>query len=222
MKARFLAAFMAIVLAFSTFTGFVPVEAENALTEEKMKEVLIEVKGKLDIPDEFTEFDYSYNERTGNGRFYFNWGTEDGTESISVNADGDARIWSYSRYTNKSNASDNSILPTYIGEELIPKAEEWICQAEPDLKGKLDITRCNYQTYRKAYFIGFTRIENGIRLNDNSVSITMDAMDGKVLSYSLNWNFEVEIPKVDKPIGKEKAAENFKRHKYNPKGESIL
>ena len=207
MKARFLAAFMAIVLVFSTFTGFVPVEAENALTEEKMKEVLIEVKGKLDIPDEFTEFDYSYNERTGNGRFYFNWSTEDGTERISVNADGDARIWSYSRYDSNSNTSDSSILPTYIGEELIPKAEEWICQAEPDLKGKLDITRCTYQTYRKSYFIGFTRIENGIRLNDNSVSITMDAMDAKVLSYSLNWNFEVEIPKVDKPIGKDKAAE---------------
>ena len=206
MKKRFLAALLILVMAFSSLNGFAPVEAENALTEEKMKEVLIEVKSKIDIGDEFTEFDYSYNEYSGKGRFYFNWNTEDSTDSISITADGDGRIWSYSRYLNNYNTQD-SVLPTYIGEELIPKAEEWIYQAEPGLKGKLDITRCSYQTYRKSYYIGFTRIENGIRMNDNYVSISLDAMDGKVLSYSLNWNFEVEIPKVDKPIGEKKAAE---------------
>ena len=208
MKARFLAAFMVIVLVFSTFTGvvpFVPVEAENALTEEKMKEVLIEVKSKIDIGDEFTEFDYSYNERSGKGRFYFNWSTEDNMDGISITAD-DGRIWSFSRYANSSYSSKDGVLPTYIGEELIPMAEEWICQAEPDLKGKLEISGCSYQTYRKTYYITFTRIENGILLNDNSVRITMDAMDAKVLSYSLNWNFEVTIPKVDNPIGEKNAA----------------
>ena len=205
MKARLLAVLMVFVLVFSTFTGFITVEAENALTEEKMKEVLIEVKGKLDIGDEFTEFDYSYNEYSGKGRYYFNWTTEDSMEGIRVTADGDGRIWSYNRYSNDYNSGKDGVLPTYIGEELIPKAEAWLYQAEPDLKGKLDITRCTYQTYRKSYFIGFTRIENGIRMNDNSVSITLDAMDGKVLSYSLNWNFEVEIPKVDKPIGEAEA-----------------
>ena len=207
MKKRLLAALLVFVLAFSSFTGFAPVEAENALTEEKMKEVLIEVKGKLDIEDKFTEFDYSYNEYRGSGRFYFNWTTEDGNERISVSADEDARIWSYSRNSYTGDSEDTSILPKYIGEELIPKAEKWIYQAEPDLKGKLDVTRCSYLTYRKAYNIGFTRIENGIRMNDNYVNIVIDANDAKIISYSINWNFEVEIPKVDKPIGEKKAAE---------------
>ena len=206
MKKRFLAVLMALVLAFSAFTGFAPVEAEYALTEEKMKEVLIAVKGKLDIPDEFTEFDYSFNEYTGEGRYYFNWSNEDGNERISVNADANGRIFSYSRYDYSSSSANEGKMPTYIGEELLPKAEEWIYRVEPKLKGKLDLKRCSYSAYNKRYSFGFVRIENGIDMNDNSVSITMDAFNAKVMSYSLNWNFEVSIPKVTAPITKEAAA----------------
>ena len=64
MKKRFLAAMLVFVIVFSSFSGFSLVEAENTLTEEKMTEVLIAVKGKLDIGDEYTEFDYSYSEYT--------------------------------------------------------------------------------------------------------------------------------------------------------------
>ena len=204
MKKRFLATLLVFVLVFSSFNGFAPVEAENALTEEKMKEVLIEAKGKLDIPDEFTEFDYSYNEYSGNGRFYFNWSTEDGTESISVTADETGRIYSYSRYNNNYNTE--GMIPTYIGEELIPKAEAWIYQVEPELKGKLDLNYCRYTSYRKRYSLGFYRIENGIRMYDNSVSVTIDAFTAEIMSYSINWNFEVSIPKVAEPIAKDTAA----------------
>nr|MCR4991685.1 hypothetical protein [Lachnospiraceae bacterium] len=206
MKKRLLAALMALVLVFSAFTGFAPVEAEYALTEEKMKEVLIAVKGKLDIPDEFSEFDYSFNEYTGEGRYYFNWSTEDGSERINVNADANGRIFSYSRYDYSGTSETEGQVPTYIGEELLPKAEEWIYQVEPKLKGKLDLKRCSYSPYNKRYSFGFVRIENGIDMNDNSVSITMDAFNANVMSYSLNWNFEVSIPKVTNPITKEAAA----------------
>ena len=206
MKKRFLAALMALVLVFSAFTGFAPVEAEYALTEEKMKEVLIAVKGKLDIPDEFTEFDYSFNEYTGEGRYYFNWTTEDGSERINVNADAYGRVYSYSRYDYSGSTETEGMMPTYIGEELLPKAEKWIYEVEPQLKGKLDLKRCNYSSYNKRYSFGFVRIENGIDMNDNYVSITMDAFNGNVMSYSINWNFEVAIPKVAAPIGKDAAA----------------
>ena len=204
---RFLAVFMACVLAFSAFAGFTPVEAEYALTEDKMTEVLLVVKGKLDIEEEFTEFDYDYNEYSGNGTYYFYWRTEDDSENISVRADATGRVLYYSRYNYNSSEENEGMIPTYIGEELIPKAEEWLYRVEPSLKGKLDLKRCSYQTYNKRYLFNYARIENGINMYDNSVSIGMDAFSGKVLSYSINWDFEVSIPKVDSPIGEKKAAE---------------
>ncbi len=62
MKKRFLAAMLVFVIVFSSFSGFSLVEAENTLTEEKMTEVLIAVKGKIDISAEYTELGYSYSE----------------------------------------------------------------------------------------------------------------------------------------------------------------
>ena len=206
MKKRLLAAFLAFVLAFSVFNGTAPVEAENALTEERMAEVLLNVKGKLDIGDEFTEFDYSFNEYTGKGTYSFNWSTEDGSDRISVSADADGRILNYNRYVN-SQEEKKEVMPTYIGEELLPLAEKWLYKAEKELKGKLDLKKWSYSTYNHRYTFYFVRIENGIDMNDNYVTLSMDAFDAKVYSYRISWDFTVTIPKVENPISKEKAAE---------------
>ncbi len=210
MKKRILAAMLVLVLAFSTLNGFTPVNAEKAddtLTEEKMKEVLIIVKGKLDIGDEYTEFNYYYSENAGKGRYQFNWRTEDGSAYISVSADSTGRIYSFSSSNNEKAGQREGMIPTYIGEELIPEAEKWIVGVEPELQGKLKLNSCRYTSYNKNYVISFIRIENGIDMSDNSISVTMDAFDKSVLSYRVNWNFEVAIPKVDQVIGEEAAAE---------------
>jgi len=207
MKKKVIALALALVLAFSSLNGFIPVEAENAFSEEKMTEALVQVKGKLDIGDEYTEFNYNYNEYSGNGRYYFNWSNEDGSLYINVNADENGRIYSYSKsYDYELINERQGTLPTYIGEELIPKAEEWIAALEPALKGKLKIQNCRYQTYRQAYNLSFVRIENGIDMNDNGVSVVIDAFDGEIYSYNINWNFEVSIPSADNLIGEKEAS----------------
>ena len=206
MKKRILAVILVLVLAFSTLNGFVPAGAETDLTEEKMTEVLIAVKGKLEIGDEYTEFDYSYNEYSGQGRYRFTWRTEDGSAYINVSADPSGRILSLNSYNNEKDNSREGMIPTYIGEELIPKAEEWLVKTEPALKGKLKLRSCRYAAYRKTYSLSFIRTENDIDMSDNYVSVTMDAFDATVTSFSMNWNFEVSIPKVDNVISEEEAA----------------
>ncbi|MBR4341093.1 MAG: S-layer homology domain-containing protein [Lachnospiraceae bacterium] len=207
MKKRFLAVLMILVLSLSTLNGYSPVEAENALTEDQMTEVLIAVKGKLQISDDYTEFDYSYNEYSGEGTYQFTWRTEDGRAYIGVTADTTGRIYNLYSYDNNKNSEREGLLPNYIGEELIPKAEEWIARVEPDIKGKLNLKNCRYSNYNKTYSLSFVRNENGIDLNDNGVSIVMDAFDATVTNYRLNWDFTVKIPKVESPISKEAAAE---------------
>ena len=170
-KNRILVALLAFAIAVSSMGSFSPAVAETALTEDKMKEVLIIVKGKLDVGDEYTQFDYDYNEYSGNGRYQFNWRTEDNQAYISASADSTGRIYSVSTYDYNKNTEYEGQLPKYIGEELIPKAQEWVEKIEPELKGKLNLKACRYQSYRRNYYISFVRCENGIDLNDNSVSV---------------------------------------------------
>ncbi|MHC1722697.1 MAG: S-layer homology domain-containing protein [Aminipila sp.] len=55
------------------------------------------------------------------------------------------------------------------------------------------------------YNFEYTRQENGISFNDNSVYISVNKANGTVVSYSRTWYDKVTFPKLDGAIVKEKA-----------------
>ena len=61
MKKRIIAFVLTLVLAIGSLGG-VGVMAETGLNEDNMKEMILLVKEKFSIGDEYTEFDYDYNE----------------------------------------------------------------------------------------------------------------------------------------------------------------
>ena len=85
---------ISFLLAFVMILSVVPVFADTD-TSEAMEGVLIKVKSKLSIPEEFTEFTpHSYYEDE-DIRYTFEWSKEEPSAYIDVYCDGEGRIHRY-------------------------------------------------------------------------------------------------------------------------------
>ena len=202
MSKKILAFILAAALVFGSMSSLpAGVFAANEETQEAMTEVLLKVKTRLELPDEYTVFNYNYNNYGTREYWNFNWSTEDGTKSVYANADKDGHIMNVSYYDQKT----DSAMPDKTAEDVQPDAEKLLKMMFPEVVGHVVLknTYCTY--YRSAYTFCYDRIENGVEMPDNYVRIMVRYTDAEPVSAQINWNYTSDVPAADKLIGKEAA-----------------
>ena len=163
---------------------------EDISEENRLKQVLTQVKLLIDIPEEYTEFDYSLNTRYEDEQWYFTWRTKDNMKYLSVNADGDGRITYYN-----NNIRPNKVkAPTILRADALAIAKAFIVKLYPDIIDQLDESE-TVGTYfgSNAYQFHFTRQVNGILYGNNYVEVSVDHTDGRVKTFSIGWEHDVEF-----------------------------
>ncbi|WP_027398350.1 YcdB/YcdC domain-containing protein [Anaerovorax odorimutans] len=62
------------------------------------------------------------------------------------------------------------------------------------------------------YSFKYERIVNGIPFADNSINITVNKADGKILQYDCKWYDNAEFPSIDKAMVKDKAFDTYDKY----------
>lgn len=207
MKKRIIALVLTLVLGLSCFGG-AAVNAKTGLEGDNMKEMVLLIKNKFGIGDEFTEFNYDYYENGDSNLWYFRWNSRDGKKYISASCDDKGHVKKYSLSSNNEKKS----VPEFTKAELLDEAQAFIKQIEPEIADSLIFKSASYYSYESSYRYFFNRIENGIELPDNAVSIRISADGREVMDYSENWNYEVKIPNAKNLISKDEAAAIVKKN----------
>jgi len=181
-------------------------------TEEaySMEKVLLAVKNRIIIPKELTEFDYrlSYSggKSSGNKYWNFEWRDKENRKNLSIGADNSGNILSYSIYDRDS----LNPKPTYLKEELVENAVNFINQVLPAVKDRFVLESSSFSgVYNGTYSYKFNRIENGVIMPDNSITVLVNYESGEIRSFNANWTFDVEIPSADVNISIEEAREKI-------------
>ncbi|MBP3284502.1 MAG: hypothetical protein J6M02_03270 [Clostridia bacterium] len=183
----------------------------DAVTNEEvaadMESVLLEIKGKIEIPAEFTEFTYDYQSNTAYGQYWsFVWRDKDFKNSLSIKCDKDGNIFSYNLRNNKEKNS----VPKFLKEELKATAEAFIEKVLPAVSGHLQFQEASFNgVYSGSYTYQFDRMENGILMPDNSVRVSVDYETGEVVGLSASWEYHISIPDSEVKISKEEAQEKI-------------
>ncbi|TAH74771.1 MAG: hypothetical protein EWM47_01745 [Anaerolineaceae bacterium] len=196
----------------------VPVMAEDAVKPEsaslesnepsdKALEAAIKaVKQKIDIPKEYSEFNYSYYGTNSYSGVYWtlNWRKPTEYSYIDVSLDKDNNFISYATY-NYSTRYRN--IPSYLKNELLDKAEAFIKQIAPDIFSKVEFKSSTYDgIYSNTYTYYFQRKEKDIIFPDNSIYVKVDAASGEIRSASIDWLRDTKIPSGAVKLTKEDAA----------------
>lgn len=175
----------------------------DSASSKDLENIINTVKSKITIPSDLSEFSYNYNSGSSytDSTWNLTWANKDGSKSIYINCDSKGRIQSYNYNTNLS------YKPVYLQGELKDKADAFIKGISPDIYTKLQYTEASARSsYNGTYSYQYQRMENGIPMPDNTVTVGVNYQTGEVTSYTVNWLYDVSIPSSEVKITKEDAA----------------
>ncbi len=190
---KFLCVFMVLMLALPTFAF---AKQESA---DKMQEVLIIVKNKVEVPAELTEFKPYANEYEDGTTYIFTWTNEEKSANMEITADEKGRVRNY--YSYDYNFKSDKLINKLSKADIIAFAEDFAKKALPEAyegESNLEFVENSWHVSGSDYRLDFARTYNGINVKGNSVSFRIQVADDvayvRSMSASINYDavFEPE------------------------------
>lgn len=150
------------------------------------------VKSKIDIPENYSEFNSKVTVEPGTHYAYLTWyGDDDEFNSggqINVTVDDKFRILSFSRYF-YGEFTGNYKLSKYTSKYAEESAKEFVSVACPEFYPHTKLVEQEYSVHRnfEPYEFTFVRYENGLPCYDNYITVTVDASNCIVSSFDVKW-----------------------------------
>lgn len=191
---KLISTILAVTMILSCITAF----ADSNVSDE-MKDVLIKVKQKIDIPEDYTEFTPYTSQQNNKTNYSFLWQNKDGNAHIEVSADDEGRILSYYSYDNTLK-SDKKLTGWSKGE-IIDYAEGFLKKIAPEAfeneNDRLVYDEKTWYVNNLSYQLTFRRLRGGIEVKDNNASINIRIYDDKayVRNASINFNYGAKFSK---------------------------
>lgn len=203
---KIFAAVIAVCVILSALSGTITAFADGG-DSAAMKSALETVKGKVDIPEEFTKFTSNSREYKGKISYSFEWTNEDYDKNINVDCDSKGRITYYNFYNDKRAWNSNK-LPSMNKKAAEEKAAEFLKKIAPEtMSNKQDMFKAaQTDVYNSnAYFVRFERTRNGAPVNGDNAYVELVADGDEVylsnasISYNYDAVFEKEGEKISDP-----------------------
>lgn len=190
---------LAMIMVVSGITVF----ADDS-TSKAMEDALINVKSKITIPVELSEFSpYTYEE-SGKTFYNFNWQKEDGGAYIQVSCDEEGRIMSYYAYDNSLRSEKK--LTVLTKEDILKFADDFMRSAVPeafaDENDSLVYDDESWNVSSLAYGISYTRYKNGVEVKDNGANIRINVYNdvAYVRNMSVSFDYDAEFEEASTEI----------------------
>ncbi|MCH5349632.1 MAG: hypothetical protein J1E40_09930, partial [Oscillospiraceae bacterium] len=164
------------------------VSATSDKDDQAMKEALTIVKRRVTVPEEISEFTYSTSLSYGTKSFNFNWTTpNDAKEHKYVKVSIVGNIITDYTYFDGTTSRSGPRFAKMTEDQLLEKAKEHIKKLDPTIADKAEVTLSYFGLNSNYVNINIRRFENGIPVNNNGGSITLDKDTGELKSFSITW-----------------------------------
>ncbi|MDE7302745.1 MAG: S-layer homology domain-containing protein [Oscillospiraceae bacterium] len=184
-------------IAAAVYTPAVPTSKASGTTAGKkedasMKAALTEVKKRIDVPEELSEFTYAESKVYSKTGYNFNWNTPNGAKehkSINVTIIGGV-ITEYSRQGFGDDDGFRSYEPRLAKlsqQEVLAKAKESFKKINPDIYNECKFELSNLSLTSSEARVAISRSVNGVDVYDNGGSIRINQNTGELAEISLTW-----------------------------------
>lgn len=212
----------ALIMAVMILGACLSVSAEEM--SDELKSVIIAVKEKINIPDEYSEFDYSYDNVNGYKRYSLEWvkkekSEENGTyiynpEIIKIITDEKGSIIYYAV---SKNYEEVSISKQKTKQECIKAAEDFIKMIMPDTYSEYKYDKNDYIDSSMCIF---KRYKNNVSVEFNDIVVIVNKQNLDIIGFGLmnSEYFDSVFDKTDEVINKDKAIDYYLDYAdYKPK-----
>lgn len=179
--------------------------ASSSNDSEAMKQVLSQVKSKITVPEEYSEFDYSLQSRQGESYWIFSWSSAD-KGSVEICADSQGRIQSFYVYSYTDGKVSRA--PTLNRKDAKVIADAFLKLVVPEISGKLSgEPTIQVNSGSQGYCFTYDRIENGLPCADQTVNVRVNYVTGQIDQMNVSWLYDLAYEKVENPVEPEKVKE---------------
>ncbi|AFS77644.1 S-layer-like domain-containing protein [Gottschalkia acidurici 9a] len=188
----------------------VVVGTSNVVDRLDVEKYIPKIKSIFQIGDEYNEFEtHQFN---GMNLIQLTWRNSSGSIGVSIDKDGDIVGYYKSEYGTNSNRELYQFpkLSKKDGEKI---AKEFVNKVLPEMADKVKISNDNYDydMYNlRGYFYKFTRVENDIPFNNQSIYVSVDNQKGEVTDFNLHGQKNYKFPGKEGIISEEEARELYR------------
>lgn len=166
-------------------------------------------KTKFTIPESY-KFETSISTEDSKKIFRLSWRSEtENEENFNVAIDENGTIINYDHYKS-SDYTDQKKLPKYSKSDAKTSADKFLANVAPGLAAKLRYEETyNNNISDSTYNLTYIRIENGIPLYNDQVSLNINRNNGEVTNYYLRWTDGLSFVDPSKAITAAKAQQEY-------------
>lgn len=184
----------------------------------QLKAAISEVKKRITIPGELTEFDYETETRYGTTYYKLMWYSEKENDYGKLYTDKSVNveyfngfISAYRYYDADKHTSSKPSFAKLTPEEQEKLARKHMKALNPDLKGNMVIERNTDELslYDRTVYYSLWRKENGIYLSGNRGNMEIDRDTGKLLSFELTWWNDAECPDASNMLSEKEVTDIY-------------
>lgn len=201
------------ILSISIMFTMFPQNYVNAQAnlEEDLEEITTKVKKIFDISHDYKNFSSSVDTYGDTIRYYLNW-RDDSKDipDLNILVDKDGNIVSFDK--NYKNQDENKLLNT-DKKQFKNIALEFIEHIAPEKSSQISEFKGGRNTnspWNDFYTIKFHRQIQGVPYYDNKIQVNIDKNKKEVISYSADWDYDIEFANKEEAIGINKAKKILK------------
>ncbi|MBQ8826522.1 MAG: S-layer homology domain-containing protein [Oscillospiraceae bacterium] len=211
---------MAVTMLASTGAGTMMTAfaqtAKTTVTEsqkqEKMKAALTKVKKRFTVPSHVSEFTYRTNNDFSTDCFYFTWTTPtDAKVSERYNAVIIGDVIVYYNYRKNGSSDYKQSFAKLTDEQLMSKAKAHLKKLNPDVYTDGIYTITGIELFGENAYVQFQRKENGVIVDGNGFTLTLDKNTGELYSMEGEWWQNVSFKDASSRLSEEEAIEAFEK-----------
>lgn len=201
---------LSVCLVFIMLLGVVPFAFADEAESQKVAELILIAKDKLEIDDSIFAYENYHRQETAREILYsLNWKSRDELASssvyVTINANGD--IINYHLY-NTENQMTKPKFPKKTEEEALSAAKQWLARVAKDKSEQIAEEDIRYYPEMNVYHFTAERVLGEFPVYANNVSIQLNADTLTVTDFYVNWDNGL-VPAEKEIISPEKAKEIF-------------
>lgn len=186
-----------VVALILVFAMLAPAAFADSAVSDRLEQVLLAVKSKVDIPSELSEFESDVMNHNGKTVYHFDWHDTAYEKSIAVSADENDHVLSY---YNHANDSSRKKLSGVSKSEIIAFADAFLERTVPEMYSDTsDILVFDEESYsadgNQRYSLTYNRYKNSVPVKDNRINITVCISEDDILYVrSMYANIDFDTP----------------------------
>lgn len=202
---KLITAALAMTMMFSSF-------ARLAFADDNMEKIIVDVKNRAGITDEYTDFSSDYYEyKNGFAEYSLSWEMKDGDGYININYNSDGVITSYHKYY-ENKYSNGISMPKVSSDEAQKAAQEFVDKLNPSSKGEFVVIDSSISTaLRDNYSFDIERLKNGVKVDGFYGNVEVDRSTAMPCSMSMSYSKIDKFEDISEIISGEDAKDAFKK-----------